>query len=231
MIARRDLLIGAACLSAAGAAYALEPRKRQVLLSGAKMAEILPIAFGEWSAEETDGLVRPPEDGTLSAALYSELIGRAYLHKTSGAAIMMLAAYGDTQSDMLQLHRPEACYPAVGFRLISTVASPIKVAPNVSIPARRVVVTAPGRQENIVYWARLGEFLPASGAEQREDRLRAALRGNIPDGVLIRFSALGDDPEAAFKMIDEFVPALLAAVPAQHRRALIGTERAKALQA
>lgn len=230
MIARRDLLIGGACLAAAGSAYALTPRRRQVLLTGAKMADILPITLGDWSAESSDGLVQPSEDG-LAAALYSELIGRIYHNSSTGAAVMMLAAYGDTQSDMLQLHRPEACYPAVGFKIVSTDPTPLALAPGVAVPARQVVATAPGRQENIIYWARLGEFLPNSGSAQRQVRLRTAMNGYVPDGVLVRFSTLGDDANQAFGVLESFIPKLLQAVPREHRKALIGTELARTMSA
>ena len=36
----------------------------------------------------------------------SEMIQRIYLHQVTGDQVMVLIAYGDTQSDLLQLHRP-----------------------------------------------------------------------------------------------------------------------------
>ena len=68
MIARRDLIIGAACFGAAGSAYALKPRKQLVLLKGGKLADALPLTVGDWSAENSDGLVQPKE-GDLAATL------------------------------------------------------------------------------------------------------------------------------------------------------------------
>lgn len=227
MIARRDLLIGGACLAAAGTAYALEPRKRMALLKGEKLADLMPISVGDWSAENSDGLVQPATEGSLAATLYSELIGRIYHQASTGAAIMMLIAYGDTQSDMLQLHRPEACYPAVGFRLASTTAGDLRLSRAGELPVRRVVATAPGRQENILYWVRIGEELPNSSGEQRKVRLRTAMKGLIPDGVLCRFSVLGDDPNTSFRLLEGFVETLLKAVPAKGLPALVGDQLAR----
>lgn len=229
MIARRDLLIGGVCVAAAGAAYALKPRKQLVLLANGKMADVIPISFGDWSAEQSDGLVQPKSEGDLAAQLYSEMVGRIYHQASTGAAVMMLVAYGDTQSDMLQLHRPEACYPAVGFNIVSSVPAMLPLPGGEAVPVRRVVAKAQGRQENIIYWARLGEYLPASSGEQREVRLRTAMAGYVPDGALIRFSIVGDDSEAAFRTLEKFIPELLESVAADQRRALIGTRLAKTM--
>ncbi|MES3026257.1 MAG: exosortase-associated protein EpsI, V-type [Pseudomonadota bacterium] len=231
MIARRDLLVGGACVAAAGAAYALKPRKRLVLLPQGKMADILPLTFGDWSASNADGLVQPKSEGDLASTLYSEMVGLIYHQSSTGDTVMMLVAYGDTQSDMLQLHRPESCYPAVGFNLVSTLPATLKLEDGAQLPVRRVVAEAPGRQENIVYWTRIGEALPDSAGTQREARLRTAMQGYTPDGVLIRFSVVGPDSEAGFATIDGFIRELLDSVAPAKRKALIGTKLADAMNA
>lgn len=230
MTTRRDIFIGGACIVAAGAAYALKPRKRLVLLGGGKMADVVPINFGDWSAEQSDGLVQPKTEDELAATLYSEIVGRIYHQASTGAAVMVLVAYGDTQSDMLQLHRPESCYPAVGFNIVSSVASKLTLPGGAEVPVRRVVASAQGRTENIVYWTRMGEYLPASSGEQRKVRLQNAMDGYVPDGALIRFSLVDNDSKAAFRTLDAFIPELLAAVASGKRRALIGTQLAKTMQ-
>lgn len=216
-------------MAAAGSAYALEPRKRQKLLADTTMADVIPLKVDGWSAESSDGLVQPTDDESLAAKLYSELVGRIY-HRADGAAVMMLAAYGDTQSDLLQLHRPESCYPAVGFRILSSETGTLRIR-RADIPVRRVVAAAPQRQESILYWTRLGEYLPNTGGEQREARLASAMRGYVPDGVLARFSVLGEDAAAGFRLLNEFVPALIAAVDPRNRASLIGTRFAAEMRA
>lgn len=193
------------------------------------MADILPLRVGDWSAENSDGLVKPKDAGELAATLYSEMVGRIYHQASTGAAIMMLVAYGDTQSDLLQLHRPEVCYPALGFNLVSTIKAGLELPGGMEVPVRRVVAVAQERQENIVYWARMGEYLPDSSGEQRKVRLRTAIEGYIPDGALVRFSMVRSDADKAFKVMDEFIIQLLSAVVPSRRSALLGTSLAKSM--
>jgi EpsI family protein len=229
MIDRRGILLGAACLGAAGLAQQLRPHKRFSLLGKAKMEAIVPTSFGLWSAQDNDGLVKPETEGTLAARLYNEILARIYRNADTGAELMMLIAYGDTQSDLLQLHRPESCYPAVGFELLSTTPAPIPLPHGVELPGRRVVARKGDRLENIVYWTRLGEYLPTGSGEQRKARLLTAMQGYVPDGGLFRFSVIGPDRAAAFADLDRFVADLMAAVKPANRRGMVGTEIAKQL--
>ena len=228
MIRRRDLIIAGMALAAAGTAEALRPRKRLVLLQKGSLEKAMPTAFGSWTAEGSNGLVSPAQAGRLANSLYSEIIERIYSDASTGAEIMMLAAYGDTQSDLLQLHRPESCYPAVGFNIASTKPASIPIGRGLAVPGRRVVAVAEGRRENIVYWTRLGEKLPQDAKQQRQARLDNAMHGFVADGILFRCSALGES-ETAFGVLDAFVPALLASTPAAQRPALVGTSLANRL--
>ena len=69
-------------------------------------------------------LRRPTASDSLAAKLYGETVGRIYTQASTGAEIMMLLAHGDTQSNDLQLHRPEVCYPAFGFAISNSTAIP-----------------------------------------------------------------------------------------------------------
>jgi EpsI family protein len=231
MIARRDIVMGAAALAAAGLTYQLKPHKRLSLLGDEKMAAIIPAAFGPWRAQNDDSQVRPETEGKLAARLYSEIVERIYSDAATGEAVMMLVAYGDTQSDLLQLHRPESCYPAVGFSLLSSRPDDLRVSPQVAIPGRRVVAEKGDRRENIFYWTRLGEFLPVSAGDQRGARLRAAMRGYIPDGGLFRFSVIGTDADRAFALLDRFIKAMIFAVPPGKCRGLLGSDMATRIAA
>jgi EpsI family protein len=229
MIDRRGLLLGAACLGAAGLAQGLRPHKRFSLLGKAKMADIVPVNFGAWTAQDNDGLVKPDTAGTLAGRLYNEILERIYRHAETGVEVMMLIAYGDTQSDLLQLHRPEACYPAVGFEIMSTAPAAISLHHGVSLPGRRVVAQKGDRLENIVYWTRLGEYLPTGSGEQRKARLLTAMHGYVPDGGLFRFSVLGPDRQAAFAYLDQFVAELMTAIQPNNRRGMVGSALAQKL--
>lgn len=225
MIHRRELLIGAACAAAAGTALYLEPRTRLSLIGNAKMDAIVPKTIGEWRYRPSEAVVVPEGDDSLAAKLYSQTVARLY-EDHFGEVVMLLIAYGDTQSDQLQLHRPEVCYPAFGFEVSRSVQRDLQVGPGLSIPARTLLAQSANRSETIAYWTRIGESLPTSGGEQRTAGLRAQLAGTIPDGVLVRLSNGVADPEAAFLLNQRFAAALVAAIPAARRAVLLGTQRA-----
>ena len=117
MISRRELFLAGACAIGAGAAYALVPRRHVSLLGAASVASIVPRMIPGWTSRDVTDLVAPKIENSLAARLYGETVGRVYQNPTTGAEIMMLLAHGDTQSDDLQLHRPEVCYPAFGFAI------------------------------------------------------------------------------------------------------------------
>ena len=144
---------------------------------------------------------------------------------------MLLIAYGASQSDALQLHRPEACYPAVGFSIAARRLSALAVGTTVSIPSVTLTAKAEGRSEDIVYWARLGELLPQTAAEQRSDRLATAMRGYVGDGVLVRASMVRLGEQPVYAMLDQFLAEMVVALPPVARPVLIGSTRAAALRA
>jgi EpsI family protein len=226
MIGRRDVIIGGACLLGAAAGAAAKPRRQVSLLKGGALEDQVPRTVGPWVSQDVGDPVAINEPDSLTAKLYSQLVTRVYTDAATSAQIMMLLAYGSRQTDDLQLHRPEVCYPAFGYALLRNEATKLPVTPAVQLPARRLIAQADDRQEAIIYWTRMGELLPSSGAEQRVDRLRIAMHGDVPDGVLCRFSAPVDNNQDAWRQIEAFVPALLAAMAPKNRAVLIGTERA-----
>ena len=233
MTRRRDLLVGAACLIAAGAAQALRPRRHVSLLGRDSLAKIVPAAFGDWASHEVSDLVAPKTEGTLSAQLYNQTVERVYRNAATGVEVMALIAHGDTQSDALQLHRPEICYPAFGFAISQNRPIQLPLSDRAAIPARRLLADGPGRRENIIYWSRLGSFLPIDAGQQRADRLKTAMAGYVADGLLARFSIAStsrdDDSNAAFGALESFIPLLVKATATTKRQVLIGVELARAL--
>lgn len=220
MINRRDLMIGGACLAAAASAEAMRPRNRMSLLHGTKLEAIIPRRFGDWRERPAEGLVTPQSEDALAAKLYTQSVGRFY-ERGDGALVMMLIAYGDTQSDSLQLHRPEVCYPAFGFTITSNEEALYPLAPGVGVPGRNLTATSPGRDEYISYWTRIGEYLPTSNREQRTAKLRQAFAGIVPDGVLVRLSSVGSEPDRGFALNAVFAGDLVRAVAPSARPALI----------
>ena len=226
MITRRDITIGAACSVGAVAAYAVKPRRMVSLMpSGKKLTDILPRGFDNWSSQDVSDFVTPDTPDSLAARLYGETVCRIY-NQPDGTQLAMLVAHGDMQSNELQLHRPEVCYPAFGFTVSDSVPIQLSVAKGISIPGRKLVASLRERKETILYWTRLGEFFPTNVTEQRLQRLETAMHHFIADGVLARFSVVGQDVPLAMNVVNHFVPDLLAHIDSDNRRALIGTERA-----
>lgn len=228
MINRRELIVGGACLAAAASAEAVRPNKRVALLGDQKLEDMIPRSFGAWKMREGDGIITPQSEDSLAARLYNQSVGRMY-NGPGDTVVMMLIAYGNTQSDTLQLHRPEVCYPAFGFEVTDSRPAEFSLGNGVSLPGRNLVARQPGREERISYWTRIGEYLPVDNSEQRRMRFKTALDGIIPDGVLVRVSNMLPEDGPAFALNNRFVGDLLRASPPSVRPALITTAKARQL--
>jgi EpsI family protein len=226
---RRDILIGSACVVAAAAGYALKPRRILSLLGDRKLATIVPRAFGDWSSVDISDQFAPGTDDSLAAKLYGETIGRLYQNAKGTSPITMLMAHGSSQTNELQLHRPEVCYPAFGFTIQSNQELIVPLKQNIGLPSRALIAQSTQSKLATVYWTRLGEYLPISGSEQRLDRMKMAIEGFVPDGLLARFSVETTEPAHAMGAIASFISELVRAVKADARAPLIGSERAALL--
>lgn len=232
MTSRRDLILAGACVIASGAALALKPRRKVTLMAeGKKLSDILPRKFGEWESSDVSDLYAPQTPDSLLAQLYGQTVGRIFIHRTSGVQIMMLAAHGDSQSNELQLHRPEVCYPAFGFALLESQPVQLPLAKAITMPGRRLIAQSSQQKQAVLYWTRLGETFPVTVTEQRLARLDSAMHRYIPDGLLARFSVAGVDMEAGFAGMRSFISELVMQVAPADRGVLVGTERAAALAA
>lgn len=222
--ARRDLLAAALCLGGLGAAEWLRPQRILRLLPiGQKLAAIIPSRFDDWQVEKNDNVVMPPAEGSLADQLYDELLVRSYSDSVSLPPVVLLATYGVNQSDGLQLHRPESCYPAVGFAIVSRVLRQLFIAPDISIPVVWLTAKLGDRTEDIVYWTRLGNDLPQSADEQRNARLKAAIAGYVGDGVLIRASVVRSVADAQHDRVARMLAGAVLAIKPSLRSALVGS--------
>lgn len=228
MIARREILMGGACLFAAGSAVALTPRRHLSLIGDRKLDKLLPSSFAGWTEQQTNALIVPQDEDSLASKLYSQVLGRMYV-KPGVGDVMLLIAYGDTQNDLLQLHRPETCYPAFGFQIVDSRATDIALPHALRIPGRAMTATSTARDEHILYWTRVGEALPQSGKEQRLAKFQAQLDGIVPDGVLVRISNNLYDPAEGLALNSAFASDMVMAMPPRYRAALVGSQVAQRL--
>jgi EpsI family protein len=228
MMNRRALFAGVACVGAALLARQLKPHHYVSLLQSAKLDELIPRSFGAWTSEDIGDPLALNGPGTLSSKLYNQLVTRAYTDGPGGHQVLMLLAHGERQSDELQLHRPEVCYPAFGYALLRNEPMQLRLADDVTVPARRLVAKSPSHEESVVYWSRLGEFFPIDASEQRKDRFKNAVAGLIPDGILCRFST-ADESAKGWTGLEEFVHDLITATKPAGQRVLVGSDRARRL--
>lgn len=224
---RRDFLIGAGLVGVASAAQALIPRTKVSLLGKHKLNAMIPHNLPGFASLNGGGVIAPAPKGSLADRLYSETVQRVY-QTPEGDVVMMLIAYGGTQSDQLQLHRPESCYPAVGFSIYDGGNRAIDLGGGATVPVRRLAARLDQRVEQIWYWTRIGEYLPLTGGEQRVVRFRNALDGVVPDGVLVRMSTLTADEARGDAVNEAFARAMIASIGPQGRRVLLGTRFAAA---
>ena len=232
-IGRREMLFGAGCVAVLGLGEFLRPRDTlRLLANGTKLTTILPTRVGGWAAGEGGDIVLPDTPGSLADRLYNDRVARTYQRGGDlGSPIMLLAAYGAAQNDLLQLHRPEACYPAIGMGIVAREVTMLPLAPGVALPIVRLTAHASGRTEDIVYWTRLGDALPQTAGDQREARFAAALKGYTADGILVRASAIREaaDGEPQFGELMAFVRAFILDTRPAARAALVGRPISDAL--
>lgn len=214
-LSRRNVLAGAALLGAAAVAHARQPQPMPKQLGKGGLEALIPNNFGPWKFETTSGLVLPPPDATADR-LYDEVLTRVY-SRPDGQAVMFLIAYSGTQDGLLQLHRPEVCYPVGGYQLSETTIAPVVFRNGDRVPARAFTATSAVRVEHVLYWTRLGSAVPTSWAEQRWAVVVANLEGMIPDGVLVRMSCIDTESERAFAILNEFASDFASSVTPKAR--------------
>lgn len=222
LINLRFLIIGIAMLVAAGLAFALTPREK-ISDQGPKidLETMIPRQFGDWKVDES---VMPlqisPDQAAMLNELYSQTMSRTFVNHRN-ERVMLSIAYGGNQSRHLQVHRPEVCYSAQGFEIGEMVKGSIQVG-NVSLPVMRLVALQGQRNEPITYWVRFGGTIVRGNLEQGFARLKYGLTGKVVDGMLVRVSSISKQSESSFKLQDQFVKDMLAAVSAHDRNFMTG---------
>mgnify|MGYP001137881718 CR=1 FL=1 len=219
---RRETLLGGVLLATAAASFALMPRRVEKLLGDAKLEKLVPENFAGWRYQAASGLVLPPAD-QLRDKIYSQLVTRAYT-RGDGAAVMLLIAYSGAQDGTIQVHRPEVCYPASGYKLTEIAMHETPLGPSLAIPSRYIVAEADLRREQLIYWTRVGDYFPTKWSEQRTAVVKENFSGVIPDGVLVRMSTV--DAADARGLLDGFARDLYAVIGSRLREVLVGMDHA-----
>ena len=186
---------------------------------------MVPISFGDWREEfNVSAQIIDPQQKQVLDKIYSDTLTRTYVNG-QGYHIMLSIAYGKNQSGTLQLHKPEICYPAQGFSLLSTQLGKIELLGS-PIAVFRLETSLGQRFEPITYWTVVGDRVTSTMTDKRLTEVRYAMRGRIPDGMLVRISSIDKAASNAFTIHSQFASALIGAMSAEHRRRFVGDPRA-----
>lgn len=218
-LSRRNALIGGLLACASGIAFIRQPAIANPKVPEKQFEDWIPETFGAWKSVSQSGVVLPPPDA-LRDRLYDNLVTRVYVAPDQ-PPVMLLLAYNNAQDGVLQVHRPEVCYPVGGFALSETRKVTFE-ADRKAIPANIFTATAPNRIEQVAYFTRLGADYPRSWSEQRVAVIRANLAGEIPDGMMMRVSALGIDQREALPLLSGFSRQFIETSDPRLQRLLLG---------
>ncbi|MDE2402325.1 MAG: EpsI family protein [Burkholderiales bacterium] len=212
-----------AMLLAAGLSVALQPKP--LYSAGQKpdvnLSQLIPEAFGGWRADtDTPSTIVSPDMQAQLTLLYSDMLSRTYVN-SKGDRVMLSLAYGADQGRALQVHKPEVCYEAQGFKLADIQKAAAQIDAR-AVPVMRLQATIGARHEPITYWIRSGDYLVRGWWEQNVARVKSGLQGFLPDGMLVRVSTIDDDRQHAYVVQDQFLNDLTNALSPKAKEMLLG---------
>lgn len=212
------LAMGAAAVVAAIRSPATTANETQPALD---LSKVFPSRADAWSLDQhADVFVRPVDRRTRVYGVYDQVLERIYVG-SDGSQLMLCVAYGGRQSDGLHVHRPENCYRGAGFEVSGLTRTQLSLAGQ-TVPVSQLHANRPGRSEPITYWTIFGGQVENDPHEVDWLKLRAGLRGQIIDGMLVRISSLDRDARRAHATQARFADALIQAVDPRYRSRVIG---------
>lgn len=224
----RAFAIAICMVMAIVAAWALTPKQDRVAADEVRFADLVPLAFGDWTAipnplAQVDLAVKRDERDQASL-LFDEVLSRSY-RNSAGDIVMLSIAYGRQQRQELKIHRPELCYAAQGFRVSRmSEGGIVESASSGRSYGRSMLAVAPNRVEPVSYWIRIGDVLSDSAWTTRLSIFQEGLQGSVVDGVLVRLSQVVADTdgyERSLLLQRQFGTDLLDALDADARRHLV----------
>lgn len=218
----RNVILLILMLASAGLAVAMRPTHK-IAEHGPKVVleTMIPHAFGDWQEEkQTTTQIVDPQQKEMLDKIYSQTLSRTYVNG-SGYRIMLSIAYGNDQSDSMQVHKPEVCYPAQGFVLQGKQLGTLAIK-NGEIPVIRILTTLGQRSEPVTYWTTIGDQVVKPGIHKKLAEMSYGLSGKIPDGMLIRVSSIDAQSDSAYQIQNRFSAQMLEALAPEHRQRLTG---------
>jgi EpsI family protein len=222
----KALLLMSIMLGAAVSAHYLRPELGRYA-QFPHFDEKLPAQIGEWTKVDTlfNGSYVSAAISTDLAQPYNELVERTY--KGNGREyIMLVLAWGQEQKQEVKVHNPELCYKANGFQILQRQTSPlrIKTQSGETIMAKHMLTQDMQGYEAVTYWVRVGDSYSESSMQTRISIIEHGLRGEIPDGILVRASqriTKPDQADTSFQKTQQFLEMLYAGLPANAQAYLL----------
>lgn len=222
---RKAVLLVLGMSGAAALAHVGVPRTKIADQWDTDLETMFPKEFGDWQVDRSMPLILPAPDVQAKLdAIYNQVLARSYVNRKTGARIMLSVAYGGDQSDGLNAHLPEVCYPAQGFELTGKQGGVLELVGR-RVPVQRLITRLGGRHEPVTYWLTLGETVAAGRTERKIQQMRYGLRGLVPDGMLVRVSSIGRDTDSAFRGQEDFLKELADAVPRSYQSRVFGMRK------
>lgn len=217
-----SMVLGALMMAAGALAALVAPTAMQAG-QGARfdLETMIPKEFGGWKVDAvTVGHIVNPTVKDALGKIYNQTLSRTYINGR-GERIMLSIAYGGTQKTDLHAHRPEICYASSGFDIQDKTKTYVDTAIG-RIPVMRLVAKQGARNEPITYWIRVGDALTRGWIEQKVAAIGYGLTGKVPDGILVRVSAISGNEQESFLLQQGFLDAMLQAVRSEERFWLVG---------
>lgn len=219
----RAISILLAVILTALVAILVRPTERLADQTGAlELERLIPHEFDGWVLDERQSsAVVNPQAGGLQSRIYQQVLSRTYIHAASQRSIMLSIAYGENQNRSNDLHVPDVCYSASGFRIERSELGEIQTSQG-DIPVKRLIAQRMQRREPLTYWTIIGSQVATSAIGAKLIALSYGLRGTIPDGMIFRVSSVGVADEEAFANQQMFVKSLMDVLSNDARKRLAG---------
>ena len=200
--------------------------KMNVVKRNPDFEKIIPFKFGDWQ-EIKDPFAQvslSTDKNDLINQIYDRVLMRTYIN-SNGDKVMLAIAYALEQKQDVKIHRPEVCYVAQGFRIVSKAENKLVMKSLFKpIGAQELLMENGSRYEAVSYWIRIGNSYPKEGFSARFKILKEGLKGKILDGILVRSSiALNEGSGAgiAFEIQKKFLTDLVESVKPLERSLLV----------
>lgn len=217
------ILIGLMMIASSGLAIKLKPDHRMADQRPAILLEqAIPESFGDWHIDHSIVPINPsPDVQSRLDAIYTQTLARTYAN-SQGQRVMLSIAYGADQSgDRGQVHRPEFCYTAQGFRITLNRIGDL-LTPYGRLQVRRLLAIQGPRNEPITYWITIGDKATLPGLSRKISQIAYGLTGKVPDGMLVRVSSIDNDTEQAYRVQEGFIRDLLGGMGQNNRLRVAG---------